>query len=136
MSMVLDCSVTMAWFLEDETSPQTEKLLIQISKSGAIVPALWYPEVGNALIVAKKRNRISPEFVTKAIKVLSDLDLTIDHEGTSYAWGVTLRLAEKFGLSLYDAVYLELARRLDIPLATLDQKLQNAGQALGLEVFG
>ena len=64
------------------------------------------------------------------------LFITIDPDTDTFAWSATLRLAERCGLTLYDAAYLELAQRLELPLATLDQELRAAGTKLGVTLLG
>jgi predicted nucleic acid-binding protein len=67
---------------------------------------------------------------------LRGLPITIDTETTAQAWTATNRLAERYRLTLYDATYLELAQRLDLPLATLDAELRAAASALGVPLLG
>ncbi|MDR1921736.1 MAG: type II toxin-antitoxin system VapC family toxin, partial [Candidatus Adiutrix sp.] len=61
---------------------------------------------------------------------------TVDTETAEQAWTITNLLAERHGLTLYDAAYLELAQRLNLPLATLDADLRTAAKALGLPLLG
>ena len=63
-------------------------------------------------------------------------DITIDQHTDERAWDETLRLADQFRLTLYDAAYLELALRRGLPLATLDGDLRKAARAVGLELLG
>ena len=62
--------------------------------------------------------------------------ITVDPDTDTYAWTATLRLADRFGLTVYDAAYLELARRRSLPLASLDKELSVAGHALGVSMLG
>jgi len=59
LSFVLDTSVTMAWLFEDEASRKTESLLDRLSTEEALVPTLWTYEVGNVLLMAERRKRIT-----------------------------------------------------------------------------
>ena len=45
-------------------------------------------------------------------------------------------LAEKYGLSVYDAVYLEAALRLNLPLASRDEALRAAAKRNGVKLLG
>ena len=130
MSVVIDASFTLSWCFDDETTPATEVILDRVSENGAVVPGLWRLEVANAFQSALRRNRISSEYRDESLTELMDLPITIDADTDTYAWTTTLRLAERFGLTIYDATYLELAQRRSLPLATLDKDLRQAAAAL------
>lgn len=136
MSLVLDSSVTLAWLYTDELAPATQQVLDRVIANGAWVPSLWRLEVANSLQGGVRRRRISAEFRDSALTDLGLFNITIDPDTDTFAWSATLRLAERWGLTLYDAAYLELAQRLDLPLATLDQELRTAGNALGITLLG
>ena len=67
---------------------------------------------------------------------LRDLPITLDGDTAERAWDTTAGLAERFKLTVYDAAYLELARRRQLPLASLDRDLRDAAAAAGVEVLG
>jgi predicted nucleic acid-binding protein len=136
VSLVLDSSATLAWIYGDETTEAIRELFDAIADSGAVVPALWRLEVANSLTVAVRRGRIDAEFRQAALTDLALLDITTDPHADAYAWAATLRLADSFRLTLYDAAYLELAQRRTLPLATLDKDLSAATAALGLCLLG
>ena len=135
MRLVLDTSVTLAWVHSDEQSAATQALLDKVAAHGAIVPALWRLEVANALSYAVRRKRIDAGHRDESLRDLSDLDITEDPETNRHAWSATLHLAEIYGLTVYDAAYLELAQRMRAPLATLDQDLAEAAKKAGVEVW-
>jgi predicted nucleic acid-binding protein len=136
VSLVIDSSITLAWFFEDERSAAADDVLRQVTESGAVAPSLWRLEVANALQAAIRRKRIDAAFRDASIADLRALAVAIDAETDQRAWTTTLQLAERWRLTLYDAGYLELAQRLGLPLATLDQELRAAGQALGITLLG
>jgi len=136
MSLVLDSSATLAWIYSDETTEAIRQLFDSVADTGALVPALWRLEVSNSLTVAVRRGRIDAEFRRAALDDLALLDITTDPHTDTHAWAETLLLADRFGLTVYDAVYLELARHRALPLATLDQDLSAAASALGIHVLG
>lgn len=82
------------------------------------MPSLWRLEVANSLQTGVRRGRISAEFRDAALTDLALLNMAIDPDTDTFAWSATLRLAERFGLTLYDAAYLELAHRLTLPLTS------------------
>ena len=133
---VLDASVALAWFVPDEGGGWAGSLLDCVTEDGAAVPGLWPLEVGNALLQAERRGRVTAAQRTGALGAIGGLPIEVDAETALRAWSETLGLAERFTLTLYDATYLELAQRRSLPLASLDRDLCAAGKALGLDLLG
>lgn len=134
MAFVLDCSATMAWIFPDEATEATDRLRDELLGSRAFVPALWPIETANALLVATRRGRIAKDEWPELRSYLDALPIDIDPLAATRTWGPTLDLANAHGISLYDAMYLELAVRMRLPLATLDQPLSSAARAAGVEL--
>ena len=134
-TFVLDCSVTMSWVFPDEASEATDRLRESMIEGRAFVPALWPVEVGNVLLTATRRGRISAGEWPRIRTNLEALPVEIDPVYTSRAWGAALELAREHRLSGYDAAYLELAVRMQLPLATLDRALAASARAEGLDVL-
>lgn len=136
MRPVLDCSATLAWAYADETTPAIRELFEWVAEEGAIVPALWRLEIANSLTVAVRRGRILSQFRDGVLTDLAMLDIIVDEYTDAKAWNETLRLADRFRLTAYDAAYLELAQRRSLALATLDRDLIAAARAISVEVLG
>ena len=136
MTLVIDSSLTLTWFFEDERTTTTMALLDRVQQSGAVAPPLWRLEVANALQVGVRRGRIDTTYRDASLQDLSALDIAIDADGEDFAWTTTLRLADRFGLTMYEAAYLELAQRVSLPLATLDRALRAAASGLGVTLLG
>ncbi len=136
MSLVLDSSATLAWIFGDETTKAIRQIFETVANDGAVVPSLWRLEVANSLTVAVRRGRIEATFRDAALADLTLLDITTDQLTDGQAWRETLALAETFGLTLYDAAYLELAQRRKLPLATLDRQLHDAALKAGTRTLG
>ena len=136
MSIVLDCSVALAWVYANEASVATEHVLDLVTLSGACVPAIWPLEVANALQQGVRRGRISAAERDASLADLALLNIAVDPDTNVHAWKATLRLAERFGLTSYDASYLELAQRQALPLASLDSALRIPGGQLGVTLLG
>ncbi len=130
-----DASLTMAWYFEDESTPATDALLDRVADTGAVVPGLWRLEA-NAFQTAIRRQRIDAVYRDASLAELGLMPITIDADTSTYAWLATLRLSERFSLTLYDAAYLELAQRRSLPLATLDRDMRTAAPALNIELLG
>ena len=136
MSLVLDSSATLAWIYSDETTDSIRRLFDAVADEGAVVPALWRLEIANSLTVAVRRGRIDANFRRAVLSDLALLDITTDDHTDVHAWGETLSVADRFQLTVYDAAYLELAQRRNLPLATLDHELRVAAKSLGLHLMG
>ena len=134
MAFVLDCSVTMAWMFPDEATEATDRLREALLDTRAFVPALWPVETANALLVATRRGRIAQDEWPEIRVHLDALPIEVDPVSGSRTWGAALDLANAHGISVYDAMYLELAARMRMPLATLDRALQAAARAADVEV--
>jgi predicted nucleic acid-binding protein len=136
VSLVLDSSATLAWIYDEETTDAIRALFDRVADAGAVVPALWRMEVANSLTIAVRRDRIDAEFRRAALADLALLDISTDQHTDGRAWSETLHLADRFRLTVYDAAYLELAQRQQLPLATLDQELRAAARAAGTALLG
>lgn len=136
MSFVLDNSIAIAWCFEDEQTPAILDLLQQTAEQGAYAPTLWPLEAANALLVAERRGRVSTDRRWRLMGFLQALPIALDPHTASRIWDMTTRLAEHHNLSTYDAAYLELAMRRNVPLATLDEKLRRAADQLGTPLLG
>lgn len=136
MSLVLDSSLALNWFFEDEEIPEGEAVLTQVTNSGAIVPSLWKLEMANAFLTAIRRKRIDIAYRDQALARLANLRIEVDPDTDARAWTATIQLADRFRLTAYDAAYLELAQRRNLPLATRDRELRVAGAAVRLTLLG
>ena len=132
---VLDGSVTMAWYFQDEMNDYADAVRDGLDRSQAVVPSLWPLEVANTVVMGERRKRSTPAQAATWLGFLGVLPIVVDGETTARAWGDTLGLARAHNLSAYDAAYLELAMRRGLPLATLDEKLKAAAAAVGVSLF-
>ncbi len=129
----------MRWFFEDG-SPQdlayADKILTALKDQGAIVPVTWGLEAANVLSRAEAKSVVKAARTDAFIGMLEGLNIEPDTATFEHSLSGTLRLVRKYKLSSYDASYLELAVRLDISLATLDEDLQKAAKKAGVKKFG
>jgi predicted nucleic acid-binding protein len=136
LSLVLDSSVTVAWVYSAETTGAVSGVLTRVTEAGAWVPALWRLEVANVLEMGVRKGRTDTAFRDAALADLALLPITVDPDTDRHAWGATAKLAARHHLTLYDAAYLELARRRGLPLATLDRELRSAAAAEDVVLLG
>ena len=134
MQFVLDCSVAISWCLVDENNPTANAILAMMPDAEAFVPGIWSLEIANVLLVALRRNRMTQEQSSEAITLLQSLLIQVDTATDANALGATLTLGRQEGLAAYDAAYLELALRLGLPLATIDQRLGEAATRCGVDL--
>lgn len=125
-ALALDCSLTLAWYLEDERTDFTETVFEALTHTTIWVPALWMLEFPNALIVAVKRGRISDTWRRDILQRAALLPLRVDP--TQVPMDRISAIATTFNITTYDAAYLELALRRQCKLATLDQTLVAAAR--------
>lgn len=133
LEFVLDSSVTMTWFFDDEATPATDELLDGLNQDArAVVAAHWALEVGNTLLMAERRKRATVAESSQFLAILEALPIEPDPHTIDRASTTTLALARTHGLTLYDSAYLELAMRRSLPLATLDKALRAAAKKTGV----
>ena len=135
-TFVIDCSLAMAWLFKDEATPKTADLLNRLARETALVPAWWFIEITNVLALAERKGRITRAQSEAFITDLGRLELEVDDEAPARAFTHLLALCRTHRLTSYDAMYLDLAVRRHLPLATLDDDLRKAAKQLGVRLLG
>ena len=125
----------MAWLFEDEATRNTEALLDRLKTEEAFVPTLWAYEVGNVLLMAQRRKRITEAQGRRFTQLLESLPISISDSHLVSLWSSAVVVARAHGLSVYDGTYLDLAMREGIPLATRDRALRRAARKLGVAIL-
>ena len=133
---VVDCSIAMAWLFHDEATPKTAGLLNRLTKETALVPAWWFIEITNVLAIAERKGRIIPAQSDAFIADLDKLGIERDDAAPERAFTHLLALCRVHKLTSYDAIYLDLAVRRNLPLATLDDDLRKTAKKLGVSLLG
>lgn len=135
-ALVIDGSTALGFLMKDEQSASALGALAAI-ESGVptYVPAHWCVEVANGLIMAERRKRASQADITEALGLVAALPVLSDEETAQKAGSATAALARQYGLTIYDAAYLELAMRRGASLATTDHALAKAAKAAGVAVL-
>ncbi len=136
MSLVLDGSVALAWCFSDETTPVIDEVMLRAARNGAVVPSIWRLEVANGLRSAIRRRRLTASARDDLLAAFTEMRIDTDTDTDRQAWTTTLILADRHGLTPYDASYLDLACRRRIPLASLDRILRSAAQAEDVPLLG
>lgn len=134
-AFVLDVSVTMAWCFQDEASDETWALLDRLSADTAIVPGIWSAEVANVLLMAERRRRIDRAEGLAFVARLMALPIVVEETAPARMLGDILSIGRDTRLAAYDALYLDLAIRHGLPLATVDLALRTAARKMRVRVL-
>ncbi|HTI49758.1 MAG TPA: type II toxin-antitoxin system VapC family toxin [Planctomycetaceae bacterium] len=135
-TFIVDCSITMAWCFADERSAETAALQERLADEAALVPTHWALEVANVLAMAEKRKRISAADSRRFVELLGVVDIQVDDQIAARTFDHILPLCRAHSLTSYDAAYLDLAVRRQLPLATLDEDLRRAAENLNVVLLG
>ena len=133
--IVIDASVALAWCFPDEASEYADGVLVALEGSAILVPALWSVEITNAVLMAERHKRVKQPEIRRFVELLDALTVMMDSQSVTESVSNILPIAREYGLSAYDAAYLDVAVRHAVPLATLDSALQKAGRKAGIEIF-
>jgi predicted nucleic acid-binding protein len=132
MAVVPDVSAILGQALDDEDATFGESVIAAIARDEAIVPTLFWYEIRNVLVLAARRKRIASARTTAFLSDLALLPFSVDNLPREAS---VLDLARRRSLTVYDATYLELAQRIEAPLATLDQALITSAKKEGIALF-
>lgn len=135
MPFVIDTSVALSWCYADEESPLTRQLLRDLEHDEAHVPTIWLSEIANAVLVGERRGRLTSAAAAQFMSLLGALPINVDDSVDLSAIDALTVVGRIHGLTAYDAAFLELAMRLGVPLAALDNRLRNAATAAGVELL-
>ena len=133
MPIVIDCSVLLAWSLSEEEEEAATEAIRRTVETGAVAPQIWWYELRNALLMNERRGRVAPQQMANILADITALGIEVDgaHDETAI-----FALARRHSLTVYDAAYLEVAFRRDLPLATFDRRLARAAEAEGVALIG
>jgi len=134
-ALVLDASVVLTWCFEDETTASADAVLEHFESGEAVAPGIWPLEVGNALLVAERRERLTKADSARFLALLEQLPIIVEQEPPERMLGEIITLARAHSLSTYDASYLDLAMRSGLPLATRDERLRHAAKECGVKLI-
>ena len=133
MSFIVDASILAAWFLDEKSDRRVEMAFDTVTRVETRAPSLLYYEIRNALLASERRKRITEAMSAAFLRNLALLPIRLEPAGDDVS---LMTLARNRKLTVYDAAYLELAKRKGLPLATLDRDLERAAIAEGVALFG
>jgi predicted nucleic acid-binding protein len=133
--LVLDACIALQWFLEDETDRKYSLAVLHLlSEKRALVPMLWFYEVGNGLLMAHRRSRISFEQINGFLTRLKILPIDTPAQAPAEILDLPAT-AQTHGLTNYDAAYLALAMWAHLPLATTDSALRRVAPSARVTIL-
>lgn len=135
MTFVVDASFAAAWCFEDEATEATRAFLDIAGDGGVYVPQIWKFEMANLLRMAERRQRLEESETDAHLKNLAELVVLEDSIDAEKCWKQVMTIAREHLLTVYDASYIELALRIDVPLATRDKAMIAAAHALKIKVL-
>ncbi len=135
MEFVIDNSIVMSWCFKDEINSYADFILDSMESHSAIVPSIWPLEVGNVLLVAERKKRLTEADSSRFLDLLSDLPILVEQESPGQMVKEIFALARSLDLSSYDASYLDLAMKKGLSIASLDKNLIRASKKVKVPIF-
>jgi len=136
VAMAVDASIVLAWHFDDEADETADEIARRCVSESVVVPAHWQAQVANGLLMGERRKRTAPDRISAFFGRLSALDVETDSLPEDAIFDRILPLARAHRLTIYDAIYLELAERRGVALATFDRELAEAARSVGVTVLG
>jgi predicted nucleic acid-binding protein len=139
LKLVVDASAALAWIIlraDPDEAMLARRTSLQVQSAGADVPALWFSEVANTLLVFERAKKLTESDSATYLFGLSLLKIRQDDAPCTHVQPRVLDLGRRYNLTAYDSTYLELAMRNRATLATFDRRLGEAARSAGIEVFG
>jgi predicted nucleic acid-binding protein len=133
LSFVIDASILAAWFLDEKSDSRVESAIDAMARIEARAPSLLFYEIRNALLMSERRRRLTHAMSDAFLRDFALMPIRLEPPGEDTS---LMTIARERKLTVYDAAYLELARRQALPLATLDRDLEQAALAEGVALFG
>lgn len=133
--IVADASLIVALVLREDNVADPGSIYDLLSTTHLSVPAHWSAEVANALWANKRRGRITAEMVRTAAEYLAAFNPRIDEPPSLDRMPVLVQFAEREGLTVYDAIYVQLALSNNASLATIDADVRTCARRLDIPLL-
>jgi predicted nucleic acid-binding protein len=127
MEIVSDASVFLSIALDEGDRGWIIK---KTSGYGIVAPEILPYEIGNALIAVKKRGRLSSSEIVQAFEISQKIPVKLEPVKILEA----LKMAVRFNIYAYDAYYLRCCLEKKLPLISLDQRMCEVAEELGIKV--
>jgi predicted nucleic acid-binding protein len=131
--IIIDASVAMAWLFDEGDAAAAIKPVLD--KSELVAPWLWRLEVTNVLLIRERRKELTEAQTSRLLRLIDELPIDLVPEPAVRTAAGLAQIARPHQLSSYDAVYLDLAITLNLPLFTRDNNLKAGAKRLGLQLI-
>ncbi len=133
--LIADVSIVLAWLYEESQTSQALDVLPLIETNGLLVPALWWTELENGLVIGERRARNTTDQSAAFLEIVRSLPIRTDDMPPHQTCDRILAIARQHQLTAYDATYVELAVRESAALATFDTAIRRCAPQLGLSIL-
>ena len=135
MSIVADASVVLAWFFDEDHTPQALEVLRRIEKEGLLVPPLLWSELENGILTGERKRLKKCAESEAFLKLVRDLPMETDERPRHRVSDEILDIGRRFQLTSYDATYVELAWRESVSLATFDRAMRTCAKSMKIRLI-
>lgn len=128
-NLIVDCGVSVMWFLTETYSPQADLILGEYEQGRAefLAPALIWAEFGNVMWKKQIFQNIAQTETELAVKEFKKINFTLIP--TTVLFDEAYQIAVKYRRTFYDSLYLALSVRENCQFVTADERLYNAVKA-------
>ena len=132
---VVDNSVFMSWLMKEENYSKASEIVNLVRENRICVPSIWCYEIANSLYVSEKRKRLNISEINEFIEIIAVFPITVESNSFLKVTTDILRMSRQYGLTAYDASYVELAFRKSIPIASFDRDIIKVSRKMGLDII-
>ena len=132
----MDASIMVAILARDSPMAVPNAVLTAMDEGAVVtVPSHFQLEVANFLVQAQRRGTLSASGAQQALRYLQHLPITVDTSMHGQIFTDVIAIAQRNGITSYDAAYIHCARARGAKLASVSKELLAAAEAEGVEVL-
>jgi predicted nucleic acid-binding protein len=133
--IVVDASLVIALILREDNVNEAASVYGALQIDLLIVPAHWPAEIANALWANQQRDRIPPGKIDVILEDVFSFKPIIDAPPSGERIASLIQFAETEKLTVYDAIYVQLALTRDASLATIDTDMRACARRLNIPLL-
>ena len=126
MKLVIDASVVIKFYVPEILSDRAQEVMSLVADGELMLlaPDLLYPETGNILWKKQRLHELTPDEVEEIVDAITSLPIKIEHSRQIMPLSVSIALQS--GITVYDAMYVAVARIYETRMITADRRLVGA----------
>jgi predicted nucleic acid-binding protein len=126
VNLVIDASVVIKAYVPEILSDKAEEVMSRVADGELVLlaPDLLYPETGNILWKKRRLHELTLAEVDEIVNAISALPIKIEASRPVMPLAVTIAMHS--GITVYDAMYVAVARIYETRMITADKKLVDA----------